>query len=84
MKEVTSGVYLRKKKLYTKNLTPGKTTYNEKLVREHNIEYRQWDPKKSKLCAAMMKRMEKTGISKNTKVLYLGASSGTTPSSLRI
>ncbi len=53
------GIYEQKKGkrkiLLTRNLTPGKTVYDEKLVREGDIEYREWNPRKSKLAAFLMK-----------------------------
>ena len=66
--------------LLTKNLTPGKTVYDEMLVREKGIEYREWNPQKSKLAAAILKGTQNTGIRQGSVVLYLGAASGTTAS----
>jgi len=73
-------VYEEKGKIFTKNLVKGKTVYDEKLVTIDNVEYREWNPRKSKLCAAIMKRTPDIGIRKNDVVLYLGASYGTTAS----
>lgn len=70
----------RKLSLYTINLTPGKQVYQEKLVNQDNIEYREWNPFKSKLAAAIMQGCPNTGIRKGSVVLYLGASTGTTSS----
>src|SRR3989338_3765739 len=69
-----------RKRIYTINLTPGKKVYAEKLVTEKGVEYRQWDPKRSKLGAAILKGCPNTGIRKGDIVLYLGAASGTTVS----
>ena len=66
--------------LLTKNLVKGKKVYDEFLVTEKNTEFREWNPKKSKLCAAILKNINQIGIKENDVVLYLGASSGTTPS----
>lgn len=68
------------KKLATRNLAPGKTVYGEKLVRLENIEYRIWDPFRSKLAAAILKNLKIVPIKPGHKVLYLGAASGTTAS----
>lgn len=68
------------KKILTKNLTPGKKVYNEKLVKVGNDEYRVWDPFRSKLCAAILKGLKELPITPGSKVLYLGASTGTTVS----
>ena len=65
--------------LLTKNLVKGRKVYDEYLVTENNIEYREWNAKKSKLCAAILKNINQIGIKENDIVLYLGASSGTTP-----
>ena len=73
-------VYEDKGKIYTVNLAKGKTVYDEKLVVVDNVEYREWNPRKSKLAAAIMKRASNIGIRKNDVVLYLGASYGTTAS----
>ena len=69
-----------KKKLFTINLTPGKKVYDESLIKEKGIEYRQWNPRKSKLAAAIMKGASQIGIKPNSTVLYLGCASGTTAS----
>ena len=66
--------------LLTKNLTPGKRVYNEELVMRQGAEYRTWDPFRSKLAAAMLKGLEPGVIQGGSKVLYLGASTGTTAS----
>jgi len=68
------------KRIATKSLVPGKRVYGEKLVYSDNIEYRVWNPNKSKLGAAIINGLKKMPIKKGTKVLYLGASAGTTPS----
>ena len=64
----------------TKNLTPNRTVYGEKLVKSGGEEYRVWDPFRSKLAAAIMKGLKHLPIKKNNRVLYLGAASGTTAS----
>ena len=66
--------------LLTKNLTPGKTVYDESLIRAKGIEFRQWNPLKSKLAAMILKNSLNIGIRKNDSVLYLGSASGTTVS----
>jgi len=73
-------VYQDKKGIFTKNLTPGKDVYGEKLVRQQDDEFRQWDIRKSKLAAAIVKGTPNIGIRKGDVVLYLGCSTGTTPS----
>lgn len=67
-------------RLATKNLTPGRNVYGEKLIRCNNVEYRLWDPFRSKLAAAILKNLKTVPIKPNQWVLYLGAASGTTAS----
>jgi fibrillarin-like pre-rRNA processing protein len=66
--------------LYTQNLVPGATVYGERLVKDKGGEYREWDPKRSKLCALILKGSPNVGIRKGDVVLYLGTASGTTAS----
>jgi len=68
------------KKLATRNLAPGHAVYGERLIKYRDIEYRTWDPYRSKLAAAVMKGLETVPIESGLKVLYLGAASGTTAS----
>jgi fibrillarin-like pre-rRNA processing protein len=68
-----------KKQLATKNLDPGKVVYGEKLIQVEGIEYRTWDPRRSKLGAMFLKKFD-IPLRKDSKVLYLGAASGTTVS----
>nr|WCZ58378.1 rRNA 2'-O-methyltransferase fibrillarin [Paratrimastix eleionoma] len=73
--------------LATRNLVPGDTVYGEKRVSADNpqkvgdkIEYRVWNPFRSKLGAAILGGIDKVWIKPGTKLLYLGAASGTTVS----
>ena len=70
----------KRKALLTINLSPGKKVYDESLIKEKGIEYRDWNPKKSKLAAAIMKGVSQIGIKPESIVLYLGCASGTTAS----
>jgi fibrillarin-like pre-rRNA processing protein len=67
-------------RLATRNLTPGKTVYGERLIRFKKVEYRVWDAFRSKLAAAILKGVKTVPVKPGTRVLYLGAASGTTPS----
>jgi fibrillarin-like pre-rRNA processing protein len=67
-------------KLATRNLSPGRAVYGEKLIRFEGVEYRLWDPFRSKLAAAILKGIKTVPIRPNHQVLYLGAASGTTAS----
>jgi fibrillarin-like pre-rRNA processing protein len=64
----------------TVNLVPGDSVYGEKLVKQGGEEYRLWDPFRSKLAGALKKGLRNLPIKNGTKVLYLGASTGTTVS----
>ena len=83
------GVFIARGKedaLVTLNLIPGNTVYGEKKVsvdgaeQGTKIEYRVWNPFRSKLAAAILGGVEKIHICPGSKVLYLGAASGTTVS----
>lgn len=78
------GVYAREKGrdiyIYTLNLVKGQRVYGENLLREGEQEYREWDPTRSKLGAALMCDVNQIGIKEGDYVLYLGASTGTTVS----
>ncbi|MDI6655665.1 MAG: fibrillarin-like rRNA/tRNA 2'-O-methyltransferase [Candidatus Hydrothermarchaeota archaeon] len=80
MIEKFRGVYLIDDKLATKNLVAGRKVYGEKLVQEDEVEYRLWNPNRSKLAAAIFNGLGELPLSENSKVLYLGAASGTTAS----
>jgi len=67
-------------RLATKNLTQGRNVYGERLIRYEGVEYRVWDPFRSKLAAAILKNLKTVPIKPGHKVLYLGAASGTTAS----
>ncbi len=66
--------------LLTKNLAKGVRVYNEELVLRDGEEYRTWDPFRSKLAAALLKGLPEDAVREGDRVLYLGTSTGTTPS----
>ena len=68
------------RRLYTINLSPGKRVYDEQLVMQGNIEYREWDPYGSKLAAAILNGCNNIFLRKDDAVLYLGSATGTTVS----
>ena len=68
------------KHLATLNLVVGNNVYGEKMVKYKKDQYRIWDPFRSKLAGALKKGLRKLPITNGTKVLYLGASTGTTVS----
>lgn len=72
-------VYKQGKKYYTKSLVKNQSVYSEGLVEEY---YREWVPERSKLGACLRKNLRVFPFEEDSKVLYLGASSGTTCSHL--
>jgi rRNA 2'-O-methyltransferase fibrillarin len=81
------GVFILKGKddaLLTKNFVPGHSVYNEKRVSvmegEQKVEYRMWNPFRSKLAAGVVAGLDHIHIQPGAKLLYLGAASGTTVS----
>lgn len=84
-----NGIYVVRGKedsLATINSVPGKDVYGEKRVsvddpkNNTKIEYRMWNPFRSKIAAAVLGGVENIYIAPGKKVLYLGAASGTTVS----
>lgn len=72
--------------LVTKNLVPGDSVYGEKRisvdggVEGTKIEYRVWNPFRSKLAAGVLGGLDDIFIKPGANVLYLGAASGTSVS----
>ncbi|MHA1754452.1 MAG: fibrillarin-like rRNA/tRNA 2'-O-methyltransferase [Candidatus Odinarchaeia archaeon] len=69
-----------KRRLATVNLDPGHKVYDEELIKMGEEELRTWDPFRSKLAAALLNGLDKLPLRSGSKVLYLGAASGTTSS----
>jgi len=82
------GIFIMKGKqdaMLTKNMDPGNDVYGEKRIQVDDdsggrIEYRVWNPFRSKLGAAVLKGVANIYIKPGGKLLYLGAASGTTVS----
>jgi rRNA 2'-O-methyltransferase fibrillarin len=91
-----AGVFVARGKedlLVTKNLTPGESVYGEKRIsvgaeKAENsedaapsaVEYRVWNPFRSKLAAGILGGVDNIYMGPGSKVLYLGAASGTSVS----
>lgn len=73
-------IYLKDNQLATENLVVDTSVYGEQLIKSDDKEYRIWNPTRSKLAASLLNGMEKLDIPENSKILYLGASTGTTVS----
>ena len=83
------GIFIAKGKdqmLVTKNLVPGEAVYGEKRISIDGgvdgtkVEYRVWNPFRSKLAAGILNGLDDIHIAPGKKVLYLGAASGTSVS----
>ncbi len=84
-KQLSWAVRLERRGLWTRNATPGKSVYGETRRKFSGKEYRRWDPRRSKLAAAILLTKQNPGIllpNDGTTVLYLGAGHGTTVSHL--
>ena len=76
--------------LVTLNMAPGEAVYGEKRISVENpaidgaektkVEYRVWNPFRSKLAAAILGGVDQIHMLPGAKVLYLGAASGTSVS----
>lgn len=75
-------VYSKDNQIATENLVPGVSVYGEQLIKDQSkdVEYRIWNPNRSKLAAGLMNGLSSLDIHKDDKILYLGASTGTTVS----
>jgi fibrillarin-like pre-rRNA processing protein len=78
MNPVFPGIYRERGAFFTENLVKGHKVYGEKLVRIEEREFRNWDPSRSKLGAALAKGLKELPVQEGSCVLYLGASTGTT------
>jgi len=68
--------------LVTLNLSPGEAVYGEKRIsveegEKGKVEYRVWNPFRSKLAACILGGVDAIHMPPGSKVLYLGAASGT-------
>ena len=80
MKMIFDNVFEHEGRILTRNMVSGFKVYGENLIRVDGKEYRAWNPNRSKLCAAIKKGLKNNPIKHDSVVLYLGASTGTTPS----
>ncbi|MDO5852043.1 MAG: fibrillarin-like rRNA/tRNA 2'-O-methyltransferase [Methanobacteriaceae archaeon] len=82
IEEIFDGVFLMDDHLATLSIDQKKQVYGEKLIEYEDGEFRLWDPRRSKLASCILKGMSTFPFKKNSNILYLGASAGTTPSHL--
>ncbi|MBI0582886.1 MAG: fibrillarin-like rRNA/tRNA 2'-O-methyltransferase [Methanomassiliicoccus sp.] len=74
------GVFTDGERLYTRNSAPGTSVYGERLVTFEGVQYREWVPTRSKLAAYIRSGGTFFPLHADSRVLYLGAASGTTAS----
>ena len=74
-------VYRKGNQIFTRNLEgcKGLRVYNEKFVKQKGVEFRSWNPYRSKLAAAILNGLN-LDFESDFCVLYLGAATGTTVS----
>jgi len=75
---IGENVYQVDNQVATVNLTPGIQVYQEKLLEFEDKELRLWNPRRSKLAAAIINGLSIFPFERDSVVLYLGASAGTT------
>lgn len=80
IKMIFSGIFSIDGRVATINLAKGRKVYGEETRVEDGIEYRLWNPYRSKLSAALLNGLSAMHIKEGSKVLYLGAATGTTSS----
>jgi fibrillarin-like pre-rRNA processing protein len=80
LRQLFPGVYMIDNKLATQNFARGSRVYGEDLITISGVEYRLWNPYRSKLAAAILNGMKNFRIEQGSAVLYLGAATGTTSS----
>ena len=75
LKRINDG---QKDTLATKNLVPNQSVYGEELLQLEGEEYRLWNPFRSKLSTAILLGIHTLPELYQKKIIYLGASHGTT------
>jgi fibrillarin-like pre-rRNA processing protein len=73
------GVFFDRGNLYTR-LFAGEEVYGERIIRAGGGQYREWNPRRSKLAAVIKNGLSELPFERDSRVLYLGAASGTTAS----
>ncbi|MDG6228916.1 MAG: fibrillarin-like rRNA/tRNA 2'-O-methyltransferase [Candidatus Thermoplasmatota archaeon] len=76
------GVYSARGRFFTINPVSCKqiSVYGEQIKTINEIEYRAWNPFRSKMASALMKGLATLTLTQTSTLLYLGAASGTTVS----
>ncbi len=75
-------VWREGRELFTPNLEPGVRVYGEPLRLVQGVEYRRWDPWRSKLAALLLQGAPAELLQRPGAALYVGGAHGTTVSHL--
>ncbi len=73
------GVFTDRGNLLTRKLA-GESVYGERIFNVGGESFREWNPWRSKLAAAIKNGLRELPFDRDSSVLYLGAASGTTAS----
>ena len=76
------GVWREGRDLFTRNAAPGTRVHGETVRSVDGVEYRAWDPWRSKLAALLVQGLPSMLLVRPRAVLYLGGAHGTTASHL--
>ncbi len=83
MKSFSEMVEIRERSLWSRNAVKGVSLRGERLKRDGRKEWRQWNPRASKLGAALLKASQSGLLPEHgSTCLYLGSGHGTTISHL--
>jgi fibrillarin-like pre-rRNA processing protein len=80
MKQLFPGVWKRGKEIFTQSLISGDRSFTKSLIKSGGMEFREWNPYRSKPAAAIANGLKTLPVRKSMKILYLGISFGTTAS----
>ena len=86
-KQIVWGVRKEGRTLWTRNAVKGISVRGERRKRDGRIEWRRWDPTRSKVAAAILRTREDPSPllpTPGSTCLYLGASSGGTVSHIHV
>ncbi len=78
MDQLFPTIWKHGKSVFTRNLLPGDRTYSKNILNIESKEFREWDPNRSKPCAAIVRGISVFPLVPKMKILYLGISFGQT------
>lgn len=79
MRQLFNNIFANEGRLYAPAIDSG---FTEETISIQGKKYREWDARRSKLAAALAKGAKGIEIKSGSKILYLGAAHGYTPSFL--